>query len=249
MSPLYDCSDETKRQRGIGAAQRAIRNGKLVVMPTDTVYGVAADAFTAEAVGALLAAKGRSRDMPVPVLVGSAEALAGIAVTNSTIEALVEAFWPGGLTLICAEQPSLAWDLGDTGATVAVRMPDHDVALDVLNATGPLAVSSANVTGKPPARSAADAREQLGDVVAVYLEAGPTSDETPSTIVDVSGEIPRVLRPGAISVAEMQAVVPEISAGTPDDDAVSDHAVTSDDAASADDAPDADSGAPRSPDA
>lgn len=278
VSPLYDCSDETKRQRGVGAARRAIRNGKLVVMPTDTVYGVAADAFTADAVAALLAAKGRGRDMPVPVLVGSAEALAGIAVTNPTVDALVEAFWPGGLTLICAEQPSLAWDLGDAGATVAVRMPDHDVALEVLAETGPLAVSSANVTGKPPARSAAEAREQLGDAVAVYLEAGPTSDDTPSTIVDVSGAVPRVLRDGAISLAALQAVIPEIRADGTDDGADgtdggadeaneadgmddradeaegSDEADGSDDAARpvdppAESAQDDDPGAPRSPDA
>ncbi|WP_026875213.1 L-threonylcarbamoyladenylate synthase [Jiangella gansuensis] len=210
MSPLYDCSDETKRQRGVGAAKRAVRNGKLIVLPTDTVYGVGADAFSPDAVTALLTAKGRGRDMPVPVLVGSTATLGGVAVTDDTIEALVKAFWPGGLTLVCAEQPSLRWDLGDTGGTVAVRMPDHEIALEVLTETGPLAVSSANVSGQPPAQSAADARAQLGDSVAVYLEAGPTGKDTPSTIVDVTGPLPRVLRQGAIGLAELQAVVPEL---------------------------------------
>lgn len=210
MTPLYDCSDETKRQRGIAAAARAIRNGKLVVLPTDTVYGIGADAFTPAAVTALLQAKGRGRDMPVPVLVGSPATLGGVAVTDKTIDALVEAFWPGGLTLICRQQPSLRWDLGDTGGTVAVRMPDHEVAVEVLTTTGPLAVSSANVTGRPPARSAQDARDQLGDSVAVYLEAGDTGSDTPSTIVDVSGGLPRVLRQGALGLAELQAVVPEL---------------------------------------
>ncbi|PSL06703.1 translation factor SUA5 [Haloactinopolyspora alba] len=219
MTPLYDCSDETKRVRGLGAARRAVRNGRLVVFPTDTVYGIAADAFTPDAVTALLAAKGRGRDMPVPVLVGSTAMLSGVAVTGPTVDALVEAFWPGGLTLICAEQPSLHWDLGDTSGTVAVRMPDHDVALDLLKETGPLAVSSANVSGRPPARTAADAREQLGDSVAVYLESGSTGQDTPSTIVDVSGDTPRVLRQGALGLDRLQEVVPEIQG---DDAAVPD---------------------------
>lgn len=210
MSPLYDCSDETKRQRGLGAARRAIQGGKLIVLPTDTVYGVGADAFSPDAVTALLHAKGRGPDMPVPVLVGSPATLAGVAVTNKTVDAFVEAFWPGGLTLICAEQPSLQWDLGDTGGTVAVRMPDHDVALDVLKETGPLAVSSANTSGQPPAKTATDARDQLGDSVAVYLEAGPTGNDTPSTIVDVTGDVPRVVRQGALSVEQLQVVVPEL---------------------------------------
>lgn len=210
MSPLYDCSDETKRQRGVAAAARAIRNGKLIVLPTDTIYGIGADAFTPEAVAALLQAKGRGRDMPVPVLVGSPATLGGVAVTDKTIDALVEAFWPGGLTLICRQQPSVRWDLGDTGGTVAVRMPDHEVAVEVLKTTGPLAVSSANITGRPPARTAGDARDQLGDSVAVYLEAGDTGGDTPSTIVDVSGSLPRVLRQGALGLAELQSVVPEL---------------------------------------
>lgn len=208
--PLYDCSDLTQHKRGVAAAARAVRNAKLIVLPTDTVYGIGADAFTADAVAALLEAKGRGRDMPVPVLVGSPSTLGGVAVTDKTIDALVEAFWPGGLTLICRQQPSVRWDLGDTGGTVAVRMPDHEVAIEVLKTTGPLAVSSANVTGHPPAQSAREARDQLGDSVAVYLEAGPTVSDTPSTIVDVSGPVPRVLRQGALGLAELQAVVPEL---------------------------------------
>src|SRR5690606_39085530 len=126
----------------------AIREGQLVVMPTDTVYGVAADAFSPSAVASLLAAKGRGRDMPVPVLVGSPATLAGIAVIDARADALVHAFWPGGLTLICQQQPTLQWDLGDAQGTVAVRMPDHEIAIAVLTATGPLAVSSANLSGQ-----------------------------------------------------------------------------------------------------
>ncbi len=219
MSPLYDCSDEVKRTRGLSAARRAISNGKLVVIPTDTVYGIAADAFTPDAVAALLTAKHRGPDMPVPVLVGSRATLAGVAMAGSTADKLAEAFWPGGLTLICLEQPSLSWDLGEAQGTVAIRMPNHDVALDLLEQTGPLAVSSANVSGTPPARTAADARDQLGDDVAAYLDGGPTADETPSTIVDLSGELPRVLRQGAVSLDELQAVVPETQAQSVSPDA------------------------------
>src|SRR5690625_5030567 len=143
-SPLYDCDDPAKRVRGIGAAQRALTGGMLVVMPTDTVYGLAADAFAADAVAALLTAKGRGRDMPVPVLVGSVETLDGAAIAGDAARELVRAFWPGGLTVVWRQQPSLNWDLGDTRGTVAVRMPAHEVALELLTKTGPLAVSSAN---------------------------------------------------------------------------------------------------------
>lgn len=209
MTPLYDCSDADKRARGLGAARRVLRNDQLVVLPTDTVYGIGADAFSSVAVAALLAAKGRGRDMPVPVLVGARTTLGGIAVVNAVADAFADAFWPGGLTLICREQPSLKWDLGDTAGTVAVRMPSHDVALDLLRETGPMAVSSANVSGLPAARTAAEARDQLGDAVAVYLEAGPTSADVPSTIVDVTGDTPRVLRAGAILLEQLREVVPE----------------------------------------
>jgi tRNA threonylcarbamoyl adenosine modification protein (Sua5/YciO/YrdC/YwlC family) len=209
MSPLYDCSDETARQLGLDAARQAIRNGELIVMPTDTVYGIGADAFSPDAVAALLQAKGRGRDMPVPVLVGSPAAFRGIARANKAVDAFIEAFWPGGLTLICSEQPSLRWDLGETSGTVAVRMPDHQLALEVLTETGPLAVSSANVSGFAPAKTAAQAREQLDDSVAVYLEAGPSKLGTPSTIMDMTGEVPRVLRSGVVGLDQLQAVVPQ----------------------------------------
>lgn len=211
VSPLYDCQDDTKRVRGIGAAQRALAAGKLVVMPTDTVYGLAADAFTPEAVGALLDAKGRGRDMPVPVLVGSVETLGGVAITSDAVDALVREFWPGGLTVICRQQPSLRWDLGDVHGTVAIRMPAHEIALEVLRETGPLAVSSANVSGTAPAETARDAREQLGGAVRVYLEYGPIPEGgVASTIVDAAAEVPQVLREGVIGLDELRAVVPDL---------------------------------------
>ncbi len=207
MPQSYDCADPDARAAGLASAGAAVGAGRLVVLPTDTVYGLGADAFTDSAVAALLAAKGRGRDMPVPVLIGTMRTLDGIAarITDAARE-LVEAFWPGGLTIVCHQQPSLRWDLGDAAGTVAVRMPLHPVALDLLKSTGPMAVSSANRTGMPPATSAIDARNQLGNDVDVYLDGGPTADSVPSTIVDVTGARPRVLRLGHISLEDLRSV-------------------------------------------
>jgi L-threonylcarbamoyladenylate synthase len=211
VTRTYDCTVAGQRTTGISAAVSAVRRGRLVVLPTDTVYGVGCDAFRPEAVAALLAAKGRGRDMPVPVLVGSPAALGGVATGLKPVaRRLVEAFWPGGLTVVCEQQASLQWDLGDTRGTVAVRMPLHPVAIEVLRETGPMAVSSANLSGRPPARSAEQAREQLGDAVAVYLESGPTDDDVPSTIVDVTGATPRVLRVVAVPVDLLREVAPTV---------------------------------------
>jgi L-threonylcarbamoyladenylate synthase len=208
---LYDCRTLAERERGIAAAIEAVRSGELVVMPTDTVYGIGADAFKSWSVTSLLNTKGRGRQMPPPVLVGSRHTLNGLVFTLPAVARdLVEAFWPGALTIVVEHAPSLDWDLGDTGGTVAVRMPLHPVALEVLRETGPMAVSSANKTGQPAATTADEAREQLGYAVRVYLEAGPCPDPVPSTIVDVTGEVPRVLRDGAIPLEKLRDVVPDL---------------------------------------
>lgn len=209
----FDMANPVERARGLDQAAGAVGRGALVVLPTDTVYGLGADAFAPAAVAALLAAKGRGRDMPVPVLVGSPRTLDGIGYgVGSTARELVAAFWPGALTLVCAAQPSLQWDLGETGGTVAVRMPLHPVAIELLVRTGPMAVSSANRTGLPPARTCAQAVEQLGEAVAVYLDGGPSGHAAPSTIVDVTGDNPRLLRPGAVAVERLREVVPDLEA-------------------------------------
>ncbi len=170
---MRDCTDPSTWGPALDEAVHALGRGGLVVLPTDTVYGVGADAFDARAVAALLAAKGRGRQMPPPVLVPDARTLDGLCTdVPEPVRALVEAFWPGGLTVILRAQPSLTWDLGETRGTVAVRMPDHPAALALLARTGPLAVSSANLTGQPAALTAADALAQLGDAVAVYLDGG-----------------------------------------------------------------------------
>jgi len=208
---LYDCSDPETRVEAIEVATHRVQCGELVVLPTDTVYGLGADAFDPVAVTALLAAKGRGRDMPVPVLVGSWATLDGlVAFVDARTRKLVEAFWPGGLTLIVRHAPSLNWDLGDANGTVAIRMPLHPVAIELLEKTGPMAVSSANKTGHPPAQTAAEARDQLGEDVAVYLEDGPAAEGIASTIVDVTGDAPRVRRAGAIDIERLRAVVPDI---------------------------------------
>lgn len=208
MSEVFDCADETQRPAGIASAISALKGGRLVVMPTDTVYGIGADAFDGAAVAALLAAKGRGRDMPVPVLVGSWHTIDGLvySVPESARE-LIRAFWPGALSLVVQQAPSLQWDLGDAQGTVMLRMPLHPVAIDLLREVGPMAVSSANISGRPAAVTAADAREQLGDLVEVYLEAGPSANGAASTIVDLTGAQPRILREGPISSAAVAMVL------------------------------------------
>ncbi|SNX98284.1 translation factor SUA5 [Geodermatophilus sabuli] len=208
----YDCSDPDARAAGLDAATAAIGRGELVLLPTDTVYGVAADAFTPAAVMSLLAAKNRGRTMPVPVLVGEASTLAGLVRTvPEAATRLAEAFWPGGLTLVLEHAPSLAWDLGDAEGTVAVRLPDDGVARDLLRRTGPLAVSSANRSGRPAATTADEAVAQLGMHAAVVLDGGPRSQSAPSTIVDCTGPVPRVLRIGAVPVDRLRDLVPELT--------------------------------------
>jgi tRNA threonylcarbamoyl adenosine modification protein (Sua5/YciO/YrdC/YwlC family) len=194
-------------------SRQAIAKGHLVVMPTDTVYGVAADAFSPEAVQLLLEAKGRGRQSPPPVLMPKAETMDGLAQNiPDEVRALAKKFWPGGLTIVLEAQPSLSWDLGDTNGTVAVRVPNHPVALELLADTGPLAVSSANLTGHPAATTAADAHDQLGARVDVYLDAGDSPEGFASTIIDVTalsrgtGGV-RILRDGVISAAQLRKVI------------------------------------------
>jgi L-threonylcarbamoyladenylate synthase len=211
MSARYDCAGTQQREEGLIAAVAAVQEGQLVVFPTDTVYGVGADAFNPEAVSALLAAKGRGRNMPPPVLVGSVRAAAALAESLGAFgQDLIDEFWPGPLTLVFRSSPTLMWDLGETMGTVAVRMPLHPVALDLLRRTGPMAVSSANRHGLPAATTADEAQAQLGDAISVYLDGGPCADNVPSTILDLTGTVPRMLRAGALSADDLRKVVPVI---------------------------------------
>ncbi|RKT19803.1 translation factor SUA5 [Streptomyces sp. 1114.5] len=210
MTRRFDCSDPSERAAGLREAVAAVRRGELVVLPTDTVYGVGADAFSPEAVARLLAAKGRGRNMPSPVLVGSPDALDGLVEVTARARELVAAFWPGGLTLVARHLASVELDLGETRGTVAVRMPAHSVAIELLDATGPLAVSSANLTGHDSPQDCDAAQGMLGDSVAVYLDGGPTAAAVPSSIVDITGEVPVLLRAGAIGADRLREVVPDL---------------------------------------
>ncbi|MCU1602033.1 MAG: translation factor [Frankiales bacterium] len=211
MSTTFDV--RTEPAAGVDAAVSALRRGQLVVFRTDTVYGLASDAFAPDAVGRLLEAKGRGRDMPTPVLVPNVRTLDGLLDTVPPVaRELAGAFWPGALTMVVHHAATLAWDLGETKGTVGLRMPLDPVALSVLEQTGPLAVSSANRSGLTPATDCAEAARQLGTAVEVYLDGGECGEPVPSTIVDLTGETPKVLRLGALSLEELRAVVPDLEA-------------------------------------
>ena len=217
MANLFDCSVDTDLLTGMRLAKIAISRSQLVVVPTDTVYGIAADAFSPIGVEALLAAKGRGPQSPPPVLIANQASLQALATDIHPIAIeLADAFWPGALTMILKAQPSLAWNLGETRGTVALRIPDHKIALALLAETGPLAVSSANLTGQPAATTAAAAQDYLGKSVEVYLDAGMSPKGESSTILDLTGlsgdangKI-RVVRVGALSIEKIRRVAGDL---------------------------------------
>lgn len=210
MTALRDCTDSATWWPHVDEATKALAVGGLVVLPTDTVYGIAADAFKPDAVQALLDAKGRGRQMPPPVLIGDIRTMDGLAdAIPAEVRTMVEAHWPGPLTVILQAQPSLQWDLGETNGTVALRMPDHELTLALLRRTGPLAVSSANTTGSPAATTAAEAAAMLGESVRVYLDGGTSPGGVASTIVDATGPELRIVREGTLSAEDLGIAVPE----------------------------------------
>jgi tRNA threonylcarbamoyl adenosine modification protein (Sua5/YciO/YrdC/YwlC family) len=211
VSQRFSCSDPDEMEAGLKAALTAVREGGLVVLPTDTVYGLGCDAFDTDAVRLLLSVKGRGREMPPPVLISARTTMDALAVAvPEEARLLADRFWPGPLTLICREQSSLQWDLGDTRGTVALRMPDHESALALLSRTGPLAVSSANRTGMPAATTVEEAENMLGESVEVYLDDGPAPRGVPSSIVDATAPALRLMRPGAIDLEELREVAPDL---------------------------------------
>lgn len=211
MSQRFDMSRPEQRDRARTAAAAAARRGDLVVMPLETSYGIGADAFSLNGTAALRGAKRRGRDLVLPVLVGKPIAAEGLMLgLDAPIRALIEAFWPGPLTIIGRAQPTLAWDLGDTDGAVALRMPIHPVAIDVLCEVGPMAVATANAGSTPPATTCAGAMEQFGGLASIYLDAGPSPAGEPSSVIDATGESLVLVREGAYSLDVLQSVVPSI---------------------------------------
>ena len=205
---IYNCADAAEREEGMALAVKAAKSGRLVVMPTDTLYGLGCDAFDNDAVASLLATKHRGPDMPVPVLVGSWDTVKGlVASLDDTAQMLIEAFWPGGLSIVVPQAPSLPWNLGDTRGTVMLRMPLHPIAIELLREVGPMAVSSANISGQTPPTTAIAAKQQLGKAVTVYLDGGEAEVGKPSTIIDLSGSHPYLLREGALSAEQIGEVI------------------------------------------
>lgn len=229
MAEVLDVSGDD-RDAAIERAVEALQAGRLVVLPTDTVYGVAADAFSPEATGRIFDAKDRARAHPLPVLIRSQKQLPALTpLEDEALDRLIAAYWPGPLTIVLPAQPGLQWDLGRNDGTVAVRMPLDDVALALISQVGPLAVTSANLSGRPPGPTAADALAQLGDAVDLYLDDGPRDGGSPSTIVDLTRREPGILREGALDATEVLAVArgerdpfsvaPTETAGSPADPA------------------------------
>jgi tRNA threonylcarbamoyl adenosine modification protein (Sua5/YciO/YrdC/YwlC family) len=212
LPSVYDCSVDTDLLTGFRLAKVSLDRQELVVVPTDTVYGIAANAFSPKAVENLLNAKGRDRTSPPPVLIPKVETLSALAADLPLVaNQLASAFWPGALTMVLKAQRSLEWDLGETRGTVALRVPDHKITLALLEDVGPLAVSSANLTGQPSAVTAQQAVDYFGPKVAVYLDAGASPKGEASTILDLTqvrdGEPIRVLRKGAISLERIRSVI------------------------------------------
>ena len=214
MVQIFNCAETSELLVGARTARQAVAKGDLIVLPTDTVYGIAADAFNPAAVAKLLEAKGRGRQSPPPVMVADMSAVGALAAhVPEAVEQLAAAFWPGPLTIVLPAQPSLSWDLGDTGGTVALRIPDQGVTLEILRETGPLAVSSANTHGDPPATTAQAADDMLGDHLAAILDGGEAGSGVASTIVDATrvheGKL-RILRQGAVSITDLAEACPEL---------------------------------------
>ena len=211
MSFPYDCTYPGGRRLGLEAAVSGVQNGLLVVLPVESSYVLACDAFSVPAVADLLAVKGDPARRPPAVAVPTVRTLDGLAAdVPPATRALAEAFWPGLLTIVCAAQPTLRWDLGNSRGTVSLRMPVHPLALELLARTGPLAFTTAAPTGTPAPRDCDAARELLGDDVGVYLDAGPAPWSATSTVVDGRGDVPRVVRLGAVPLDELRSVVPDV---------------------------------------
>ena len=204
--PIVSARGDPAPPGAIAAAARALAAGDIVGIPTDTVYGLAADAFHTGASDRLFSLKRRPRSVELPVLVAGVDQALGLAIAvPASARRLMERFWPGAVTLVLPRRPDLNADLGDEDATIGMRCAAHPVPLALCAAVGPLATTSANRHGQPPATTAEAVAAALGPAVELILDAGPCS-ELASTVVDCTGVEPRLLREGRVAWSEIQAV-------------------------------------------
>lgn len=194
---------------GRARAIEVLRTGGLVALPTDTVYGIGVALRTPGGIERLFAAKRRPPDRAIMLLLSEPRQADTVGVFGRAAAALAAAGWPGGLTLVLPQRPAAHLPAVLTGGapTIGVRLPDHDAPRTLARALGPLPVTSANIAGEPTARTAAEVAEQLGSAVDLVLDGGPSRSERPSTVVDCSGDRPRILRAGAIAPTVLAAAL------------------------------------------
>jgi L-threonylcarbamoyladenylate synthase len=194
---------------GRAEAVAVLRAGGLVALPTDTVYGISVDLATPGGVERLFAAKRRPPDRGIVLLLASAGQADDVGVLRPAARALADAFWPGGLTLVVPRRPDVELPAALTGGTptIGVRLPDHATPRALAAAVGPIPTTSANRSGQPEGRDAAEIVDQIGDAIDLVLDGGPAHGGPASTVVDCTGERPRVLRVGAIGLAYVAATL------------------------------------------
>jgi L-threonylcarbamoyladenylate synthase len=192
---------------GRAAAIRILREGGVVALPTDTVYGIGVDLSVPGGIERLFEAKRRPADRAIMLLLADVGQAATLAEWSPAAAVLAEAFWPGGLTLVLPQRPGVALPAELTGgrATIGLRVPDHPSPRALAAAVGPLPVTSANISGLPEARTADEILAQLGDAIDLVLDGGPSRGGPPSTVVDCTGDVARILRSGAIPAAAVAA--------------------------------------------
>ncbi len=200
------------REAAIAQAAKTILEGGIVVIPTETVYGLAANAFNPAAVAAIFAAKGRPNDNPLIVHISDTSMLSKVAVDiNDAARALMQAYWPGPLSLVLKKHPNIPNEVSAGLPTVAVRMPENEIARDIIARSGvPLAAPSANLSGKPSPTTAMHAFEDMGGRVPLIIDGGPCTTGVESTVVDLTGAVPAILRPGGITPEMIKSVCGQV---------------------------------------
>lgn len=193
----------------VEAAIAAVKNGELVVIPTDTSYAVICDAFNLEAITRLRAAKQQSSDVALPIAAGSIETIRGVANFSTLANDLASALWPGPLTLLTVAQDSLSWNIGQAGSALAVRVPHHEVVQAVLSGIGPTVLTGAQIAGGQSVQSVEQAQKNLADLVSVYLDGGVLSPRI-STVIDATTEHLRLVRKGELSLGQLRELMPSI---------------------------------------